>query len=94
VHIFSVSAALVGVCLTVIGLFRVILRMRELDSIADNILVVDALGFMVSCSLAYLGIRSRAADRSRFLETLADRFFLASLGLMTLICGLIAYELI
>jgi multisubunit Na+/H+ antiporter MnhF subunit len=94
VHIFSVSAALVGVCLTVIGLFRVILRIRELDSIADNVLAVDALGFMVSCSLAYLGLRSRATARRRLLETLADRFFLASLGLMTVVCALIAYELI
>jgi hypothetical protein len=94
VHIFSVSAGLVGVCLTVIGLFRVVLRLQKIDSIADNLLAVDALGFLVSCGLAYFAIRSRDLPRRRRLEVLADRVFLVSLGLMTAVCSLVAYELI
>lgn len=94
VHIFSVSAGLVGVCLTVIGLFRVILRLKNVDSLADNVLAVDALGFMLSCTFAYFGIRSRDLARRRVMEHLADRVFLASLGLMTLVCAMIAYELV
>lgn len=94
VHIFSASAALVGVCLTVIGLFRVVSRLRQIDSLADNFLAVDALGFLIACTLSYFGIRSRNRERRRWVETLADRVFLLSLGIMTLICALIAYELV
>ncbi len=37
-HILSVSAALVGVCLTVIGLIRVIENLRTVVTIEDNLL--------------------------------------------------------
>src|ERR1700730_1864626 len=44
-HIFSVSAQLVGICLTVLGLFRVMIRLRTLGRIADNLLALDAVAF-------------------------------------------------
>ncbi len=94
VHIFSVSAGLVGVCLTVIGLFRVIFRLKDVDSLADNLLAVDALGFLLSCALAYLALRSPEGARRHRFELLADRIFLTALGLMAVVGALIAYELI
>ena len=94
VHIFSVSAGLVGVCLTVIGLFRVVSRLKDVDSLADNLLALDALGFLLSCTLAYLALRHQESPRRQRLELLADRVFLVSLGLMTLVGSMIAYELI
>jgi len=72
VHIFAVSAALVGVCLTVIGLFRVIVRLKNVDSVADNVLAVDAAGFLVACLLAYASLRSRTVRRRRALERAAE----------------------
>jgi hypothetical protein len=94
VHIFSVSAQLVGVCLTVIGLFRVIVRLKNVDSIADNVLAADAVSFLVACSFAYASLRSRTVRRRRALEQIADVSFLASLLLMTAACGLIAWTLL
>ncbi len=41
IHIFSVSATLVGVCLTVIGIFRAITELKNFDSVGDNILAFD-----------------------------------------------------
>ncbi len=92
-HIFSVSAGLVGVCLTVIGLFRVIVRSQHVDSIADNLLVVDALFFLSACVLAYLALRARTGARWR-LERAADFLFLSGLAMMVAVGGLIAYEVI
>ena len=48
----------------------------------------------LSCTLAYLALRRQEAPRRNRLELLADRVFLASLGLMTLVGAMIAYELI
>jgi multisubunit Na+/H+ antiporter MnhF subunit len=93
VHIFSVSAELVGVCLTVIGLFRVIFRLKQVDSLADNVLAVDAVGFLVTCTLAYASLRSRTQRHRRALERAADSCFVAALLLMTVVCGLVAWEL-
>jgi len=42
IHIFTVSAAMVGVCLTVIGLIRVVITFGKADTVADDLLAADA----------------------------------------------------
>lgn len=93
-QIFSVSAGLVGVCLTVIGFFRLISRLKNLDSVADNLLAIDAFLFLASCMLAYLALRSRSPATAQRLERAADGIFLVGLTAMVVIAGLVAYELI
>ena len=93
VHIFSVSAGLVGVCLTVIGLVRIVQELQDLDTLADDLLAVDALGFLGSCLLAYLALRAQGRRRTR-LESWADGVFMVSLCVMVAACAVIAYQLI
>lgn len=93
-HIFGVSAALVGVCITVIGLFRIIVRSQHVDSVADNILAIDALLFLTACFFSYLGLRAPTDQSSRRRERVADVFFLAALTLMAVVGILIAYEVV
>jgi hypothetical protein len=93
-HIFSVSAAMVGVCITVIGLFRIVSRSQHVDSVADNMLSIDALVFLGSCFLSYLGLRARATDNKKRFERAADYLFLAGLTMMSVVAVLIAYEVI
>ena len=38
IHIFTVSSAMVGVCLTVIGLIRVVITLGKADTLADDLL--------------------------------------------------------
>lgn len=92
-HIFSVSAGLVGVCLTVIGLLRVIVQSGHIDTIADNLLAIDALVFLVACLFAYLALRASGARGRRF-ERIADITFLVGLTVMVVIAALIAYEVV
>lgn len=94
VHIFTVSAQLVGICLTVIGLIRVLVRADHAESVADNMLAIDAVIFLVVCLLAYASIRSRGVRRRRVLERVADVCFLVALLLMTGVCAVIAWELL
>ncbi|HLB08251.1 MAG TPA: hypothetical protein VK617_01865 [Gemmatimonadaceae bacterium] len=93
-HIFSVSAGMVGVCITVIGLFRIVSRSLHVDSVADNLLSIDALVFLASCFLAYLGLRARASQNRRRFERAADYLFLAGLTMVSIVAVLIAYEVI
>lgn len=94
VHIFTASAALVGVCLTVIGLIRVVIATSNVDTIADDLLAVDALLFLISCLLAYWALRTRSVRRMYRVERVADAIFIAGLLLMTAVCGVIAYALL
>jgi hypothetical protein len=93
-QIFSVSAGLVGVCLTVVGIFHILKTQGTAQSLADNLVALDAIVFLSSCVSAYLALRSTSERRWRRLERCADALFLVGLAFMVVISGLIAYELV
>ena len=94
VHVFSVSAAMVGVCLTVIGIIRMVIAASRVGSLADDILSVDALLFLVSCFLAYGALRSSTAKMTQRLENAADYVFIPAMAMMFLGCVAITYSLL
>ena len=93
VHIFNVSAGMVGVCLTVIGLVQVVITIRKTDTIADDLLALDAILFMVSGLAAYWALRTRNVRRMHRVERFADYVFTIAFILMAAICIFITYAL-
>ncbi|PYL22635.1 MAG: hypothetical protein DMF37_11735 [Verrucomicrobia bacterium] len=93
IHIFTVSSAMVGVCLTVIGLIRVVITLGTADTLADDFLAADALLFLVSCLLSYWALRSRGLRRMHRLERIADGIFIMAMIGMVVICALITYTI-
>jgi len=93
IHIFTVSSAMVGVCLTVIGLIRVVITLGRADTLADDFLAGDALLFLVSCLLSYWALRSRSVRRMHRLERIADGIFILAMIGMVIICALITYNI-
>ncbi|TAJ76899.1 MAG: hypothetical protein EPO42_11445 [Gallionellaceae bacterium] len=77
-HILPSSAQLVGVCITVISLIKV-LHIGQVESLLDKFLAIDAVIFTVSAALSYASMRG---GRSTNLEKYADQFFM--LGLLEL----------
>lgn len=94
IHIFTVSATLVGVCLTVIGI------MRHLGGVlvshyGQEFLALDALLFLICCILSYATLKMRKRlTHKRLMTNIADNLFIVALSLMVIICGLIVYEII
>ena len=93
IHIFTVSSAMVGVCLTVIGLIRVVITLGRADTLADDFLAGDALLFLISCLLSYWALRSRSLRRMHRLEKIADGIFILAMIGMVIICALITYTI-
>src|SRR6266849_7117135 len=93
IHIFTVSSAMVGVCLTVIGLIRVVITLGTADTLADDFLAADALLFLISCLLSYWALRSRSMRRMHRLERIADGIFIFAMIGMVIICALITYTI-
>src|SRR5437764_13173369 len=93
IHIFTVSSAMVGVCLTVIGLVRVVITLGTADTLADDFLAGDALLFLVSCLLSYWALRSRGLRRIHRLQRIADVIFIMAMIGMVVICALITYTI-
>lgn len=89
-HVFMVSSGLVGVCLTVLGISKAIVRLRSVRGFSQDLLAVDALLFLLACLTSYLALRT-GGRRQALLARGADWFFLSGLALMAVVCVLIAY---
>lgn len=94
VHIFLTSATMIGVCLTIIGISKAVFYFKQIETITDDLLSVDALLFLAACVLSYVALRNRTAKRHRAIEKAADGIFLVALFLMALTCCLITYAFI
>ena len=93
IHIFTVSSAMVGVCLTVIGLIRVVITFGKADTVADDLLAADAFLFLLSCLLSYSALRTRSKRRMHRMERIADGIFILAMILMVVICGFITFAI-
>ena len=93
IHIFTVSSAMVGVCLTVIGLIRVVITLGTVDTLADDLLAADALLFLTSSLLSYWALRSRGLRRMHRLEKIADGIFIVAMIGMVVVCAVITYTI-
>lgn len=93
IHIFTVSAGMVGVCLTVIGLLRVVIALRKADTVADNLLAFDSILFLIACLSAYWALRTRSRHRMYLVERFADAVFIVALLLMVVICVFITFAI-
>jgi hypothetical protein len=93
VHIYTISAAMIGVCVTGVGLIRVVITLKKTNTLADDLLCLDAVLFLFATISAYWALRVRAVRRLERLEFIADVAFIAGMGLMTGICLFITYAI-
>lgn len=94
IQIFTVSGAMVGVCLTVIGIFQVIFKIDKLNTLGDNLVALAGALFLTACILSYFALRARSINRSAALEKATDVVFLVALGLMAVLCFLVVYAVV
>jgi hypothetical protein len=93
VHIYTISAAMIGVCLTGVGLIRVVITLKRTNTLADDFLCLDAVLFLFATISAYWALRARGVRRLERLELIADVTFVMGMGLMTGICLFITYAI-
>ncbi|MCJ1887060.1 hypothetical protein LNN38_19525 [Pseudomonas sp. LA21] len=91
VHIFSVSATMVGVCLTVIGIIQVIITLHQKDLIIDDLVTVNMIFYLVSAFCSYWSLRTHRTRRGRRMLHVADTVFLIALLFTALNAGIITW---
>jgi len=94
IHVFTVSATLVGVCMTVIGIVRIVIVTKNISTLADDLLALDAFIFLCSCLSSYWALRTSSRQRAYQVERFADVIFIIGLVLMVVVCGIIVYVLV
>lgn len=93
-QVFTLSAGLVGVCLTGIGLLRLFTSHTRVNTVADDLLAVDAVIFMTCCFLSFWSFKTAGTHRRRLLCIVLDALFMVALVLMVAVCALIAYAIV
>lgn len=89
-HILPTSATMVGVCMTVLSIAKLV-ETKTHPGIVDELMAFDGLIFLTSALCSYLSIRS-VRDEER-MERIADMAFMAGLIVMVLTSFIFAYEL-
>lgn len=92
IHIFTVSATMVGICLTVIGIINLLAFGKKAETIVDDILATDAILFLAACIISYFAIKMENKELRLKLEKFADTIFLSAIGIMTLVCFFIVFK--
>jgi hypothetical protein len=92
--LFAVSAGMVGVCLTSIGILRLVSAQTSVRTIGDDLLAIDAVVFVLACGLSFAWFRVRSPAARRMLRAGVDVLVLAGLIGMAGICSLVAYTVL
>jgi hypothetical protein len=93
--ILGSSLQMIGITMTVAGIFRGIQVIGKAPIRADNVLAFVAVVFLLAWILAYLAQRLPHGTRAgRAFELLADGAFLIAVVMIIVSFGLFAFELI
>jgi hypothetical protein len=94
VHVLSVSAAMVGVCLTVIQLIKMNGGQCQ-NTLVDEVLAGDSIFFLVACCVSFLALKTkRKSHRRKILENVGDFSFLIGLSTMVFAAAAVVLALI
>jgi hypothetical protein len=93
IHVFAISAAMVGVCLTAIGILRLISNQSHIETIGDDLLAADSVLFVVCCFLCFWSFKTPAQKVRRVLRLVIDGLFMLALSILVAVCAIIAYAI-
>ena len=83
-HLLSLSGTLAGLCITGVALFHTIGRATLPATVADDVLAISALLFLISTYMLFFTLRTKREKLALLLERTADGFFLLALtGMVT-----------
>jgi uncharacterized membrane protein len=81
-QLLSVAGTLAGLAITGVTLFRTLGRESMSTTIADDLLAISALLFLLCLYVIFFGLRTDRETRARRLEQVADLLFLLGLTVM------------
>ena len=88
-HILPTSATMVGVCVTAIGIVR-LMSGGTGEYYVDKLLAIDSILFVICSSVSFAAVRMAA--RAEQLESIAESLFLAGLFLLGIASVFMAFQ--
>jgi hypothetical protein len=92
--LLSVSAAMVGVCITAIGLVSVIEALNKVERIVDDMLALSTIVFSCVTLMSFLGIRTRIRRSFPRYMLVLDVIFCVGIAMMVIASMLLSFLVI
>jgi hypothetical protein len=92
--LLSVSAAMVGVCITAIGLVSVIEALNKVERIVDDMLALSTIVFSCVTLMSFLGIRTRIRRSFPGYMLVLDVLFCVGIAMMVIASMLLSFLVI
>jgi multisubunit Na+/H+ antiporter MnhF subunit len=80
IQLLSLSGTLAGLCITALTVFKTLIKSFVSVTIADDVLAVSALSFLVATYLFFFSLRVKENGLGSIFEKLGDLFFLFGLS--------------
>jgi hypothetical protein len=93
VHILTASSVMVGVCLTVVGILRMVIKLRSENVTGDDLLSINAMLYLLSALLSYWALRTRNRKRNHRIAYAADGVFIAGMIFTLINTGFITWAM-
>ena len=93
-QILAQSTTRVGMCLTLLGLIRVVEGVKDVHTWVDEMLAINAVGFLVSSMFSHFALKDEESPRKHRKGRAADVLFSGSLCLLIGICITVALQLL
>jgi len=92
-QVLNHSSVKVGSCLTLLGLIKAVEGVKNVVSIADELLAIAAMAFIVSGGATYMALKNTDPVGKRRMGRIGDLMFTAGLMILLGICVVIVFEL-
>ncbi|WP_428303957.1 hypothetical protein [Lacipirellula sp.] len=86
-NIISVSAGMLGVCLTAIGLIGVIKATAEIETLCDEVLAATSFVYLGAAIISFIALRTPLRKRAIGMTLVVDVLFCVGLILTAVACG-------
>lgn len=90
-QLLTLSGTMAGLCITGVTLFFTVGNATRLTTMADELLAISSVIFLVSCYLIFWALRTRSQVLSEILVTLVDFALALGLTVMVLAGSIMAY---
>jgi hypothetical protein len=92
--VFSVAAGMIGVCLTAIGLVKIVSQAKGVDTLCDDLIAIDAIVFGIAAWLGFRRLQRFIRHEAPLSHDLMDWIFLFGLGLTIVNCAVFTWSLL
>ncbi len=93
-RLLTAATSMTGICVGLLGAVNAFARSQNTETVADDVLALNALMFLVCCYLVVWGLRTGSRRLTARLLRAVETLFLASMTLLVMIGFFVVYSVL